>query len=120
MRADIETRRTKDLNNDESLRQRLEILLVTTLRSFDLIQLKTVNSDYNIFVLSPESGLSLVQGGKYFPFPVEVVICGANLGGHLHTEGIIEVGRGLELMGQNRRIVTSPIEQIRVQRASVV
>ena len=45
---------------------------LSTLSPFDTIAVRTVNSDYRIFLLDPETGRALLEGGGQITEPVEV------------------------------------------------
>jgi len=49
--------------------------------AFSTIYVRTHNSEYEIFLLDPESGRALVQGGRYFAETLEATVCGSTFGG---------------------------------------
>ncbi len=97
----------------------LEGVTLGTLEACDMIYARTRNSDYEIFLLDPESGRALVRGGKYFAEPVEATVSGSTFGGCMLKTGWLGVGLRMEISVDGVRTVTSPIESLRVERVGV-
>ena len=91
---------------------------LATLGQFDLIRARTLNSDYHIFLLDPESGRALAQGGRFFAEPAEVTVSGSTFGGCMLKMGWLGVGLRIEICFAGQRIVTSPVQSLHVERAA--
>jgi hypothetical protein len=98
---------------------KLEGVTLKTLKPCDMIHTRTLNSDYEIFLLDPESGLALVRGGKYFAEPREAIVSGSNFGGSMLKLGWLGRGLSMELSVNGDRIATSPIIELRVEPESI-
>lgn len=90
---------------------------IRALAPFDIIRLKTLNSDYYIFLVEPETGKALVQGGRFFAEPIEAVVSGSTFGGCMLKMGWIGVGLRVEICYNGQRIVTSPVQSLEVEHA---
>ncbi|MFN0124003.1 MAG: hypothetical protein ACKV2V_26165 [Blastocatellia bacterium] len=86
------------------------------LSMFDMIRARTLNSDYSIFLLDPQAGRALVQGGRFFAEPSEAVINGSTFGGCMLKTGWIGVGLRIEIFCKGQCIVTSPVQEISLIR----
>ena len=95
----------------------LEGVSLTTLEACDTIHVRTRNSDYEIFLLDPDSGRALVRGGEYFAEPVEATVSGSTFGGCMLKAGWLGVGLRIEIYVNGQRTVTSPVQSLRVERA---
>jgi hypothetical protein len=93
----------------------LEGITLMTLEPCDLIQARTHNSDYEIFLLDPKSGRALVRGGEYFAEPVEATVSGSSFGGCMLKLGWLGVGLRIEFYVNGQRTVTSPVQSLRVE-----
>jgi hypothetical protein len=98
------------------LSDELDGLTLQTLRPCDRIHVRTCNSDYDIFLIEPESGRALVRGGKFFTQPVEATISGSTFGGSMLRVGWLCEGLQMEFNANGRSIVTSPVQEMRVER----
>ena len=58
-----------DLDGVAEICPLLEGVTLMTLNACDMIHARTRNSDYEIFLLDPNSGRALVRGGGYFAEP---------------------------------------------------
>ena len=86
---------------------------LATLVPFDVIAVRTVNSDYRIFLLDPETGRALLEGGGQIPEPVEVRVVGSSFGGSILRTGWIGVGLRMEVWGTaGTYIRTSPVQSL--------
>jgi hypothetical protein len=94
----------------------LEGVALTALEACDTIHVRTRNSDYEIFLLDPESGRALVRGGEYFAEPVEATVSGSTFGGCMLKAGWLGVGLRMEVSVNGQRTVTSPVKSLRVER----
>jgi hypothetical protein len=93
----------------------LEGVMLKTLKPCDTIHVRTCNSDYDIFLLEPESGRALVYGGEYFAQPVETTVNGSTFGGCMLKLGWLGVGLRMEFYANGRCIVTSPVQELCVE-----
>jgi hypothetical protein len=90
-----------------------------TLKACDLIQARTLNSVYEIFLLDPKSGRAIVRGGGYFAKPKEAIVSGSTFGGRMLKVGWLGIGLRMEISANGRRTVTSPVQSLRVERVGV-
>jgi hypothetical protein len=97
----------------------LEGVTLQALKPCDMIHGRTCNSDYEIFLLEPESGRALVKGGKYFAQPEEATVSGSTFGGCMLKVGWLCEGLQMELNANGRCIVTSPVQELRVEHESL-
>ena len=79
------------------------------------VRVQTRNSEYSLMVLEGGHRKVLVQGG-ILPTVSEARVEGATDGGTAVHSGWIEVNRSLELLCGPRRIVTSPVRRISVEK----
>lgn len=79
-----------------------------------MLYVRTLNSVYEIAVLSKHSGQVLLRGGRFFPDRTTVVLAGSSLGGAFLKLHGVYLGFRMELHHAGRRIMTSPVQQIRV------
>jgi hypothetical protein len=107
------------LDDTIGLSEELEGITVETLKPCDTIHVRTCNSDYEVFLLEPESGRALVKGGEYFTEPVEATVSGSTFGGSMLKLGWLCEGLQMELCAGGQRIVTSPVQNLRIEHQSV-
>jgi len=86
-----------------------------TLTPFDTILVRTLNSEYRILLLNPNTGRSLVDGLQQFAGPIDAVVYGSTYGGTTFKVGFIGVGLRLEMWVQDKLVSTSPVQSIRVE-----
>jgi hypothetical protein len=91
---------------------RTEGVELAKLVPFDTIAVRTVNSDYRIFVLDPETGRALLDGGGQITEPVEARIFGSSFGGSVLRPGWIGVGLRMEALVNDKYIRTSPVQSL--------
>lgn len=91
-----------------------------TLAPFDTICVRTRNSDYRIFLLDPNSGRALVEGGRDFVEPVEAIVNGSSFGGSTLKVGWIGIGLRIEMWVNDKRISTSPVQSFHVEPHTTV
>ncbi|MFN0088557.1 MAG: hypothetical protein ACKVX9_24420 [Blastocatellia bacterium] len=94
----------------------LDGVALRTLAQFDTVCARTQNNDYYLFLLEPESGKVLVQGGRYFEEPIEATVSGSTFGGCMLKMGWLGIGLRIEFCAGGQRIVTSPVQSIRIDR----
>ncbi len=87
-----------------------------TLEPFDTIWVRTLNSEYRIFLLDPKTGRALVEGGRHFVEPVEATVSGSTFGGCTIKMGWIGIGLRLEFWTERKWIHTSTVQSVLVGR----
>jgi hypothetical protein len=105
------------LDGFTELSSTLDGLALRTLAPFDLVCARTLNNDYYIFLLEPETGKAYVQGGRYFSKPVEATVSGSTFGGCMLKMGWLGIGLRIEICAEGQRIVTSPVKSLHVEHA---
>ena len=80
------------------------------------IVVRTHNSCYRILITHDTT--AIVRGGAFFPEPTPARIDGCGFGGTLLRVGWIGVGLRMEIFSNGRRIVTSPVRDVTLERAS--
>ena len=79
---------------------------VDALRDLDMLLVRTMNTVYEITVVTARTGEVIVRGGRFFPQATRAVILGSSLGG-------IYCGFALEVYACGTRIVTSAVQSVR-------
>ena len=97
----------------------LEGITLRTLKVCDTIHVRTHNHEYEIFLLDPESGRAMVQGGESFTEPMEATVSGSSFGGCMLKMGWLGVGLRMEIFADGQRTVTSPVQSLRIEQASI-
>ena len=116
-RSETEKMRTKDsLDNLMKVSPLLPGVELSTLEPFDTISVRTLNSDYRLFLLDPKTGRALVEGGRHFGEPVEAIVNGSTFGGSTLKCGWVGVGMRIELWIRDNLVSTSPVQSLRVNR----
>lgn len=87
---------------------------LSTLVTFDTIRVRTVHSDYRMFILDPKTGRALLEGGKITE-PVEATVLGSSFGGSVLRTGWIGVGLRIEALAKEKYIRTSPVQSLCVE-----
>jgi len=90
-------------------------LALATLAQFDMVHVRTLNSEYRIFLLDPSSGRALVVGGILFAEPVEALVSGSKSWDSSIKSGELCVGLRIEMWVNDRLISTSPIKSVCVE-----
>jgi hypothetical protein len=80
------------------------------------IVVRTLNSCYRILITHDTT--AIVRGGAWFPDPTPARIDGCGFGGSLLKVGWIGVGLRMEIFSNGRRIVTSPVRDVTLERTS--
>ena len=93
-------------------------LELKTLNRFDTIIVRTANSQYRIFLLDPETGRVLLEGGQLITEPMEVMIIGASFGGSVVRPGWISVGLRIEACAGGKYIRTSIVQSLHLEHQS--
>jgi hypothetical protein len=92
-------------------------IALAALQPCDTLLVQTRRSNYRIFLLDPQTGRAVVQGGQYLGEPVEATVTGSTSGGPIVKTGSIDVGHRMEIAVKGKRLTTSPIESFHVERA---
>lgn len=103
------------LDGFTELSSSLDGVALRTLAPFDTVCARTLNNEYYIFIIEPETGKALVQGGRYFAEPIEATVSGSTFGGCMLKMGWLGVGLRIEICAGGQRIVTSPVRSIHVE-----
>ena len=90
-------------------------LALGTLAPFDTIHVRTLNSEYRIFLLDPRTGRALVDGGPHFVEPVEALVCGSSSRSCTIRNGEICIGLRIEMWVEGRLLSTSTVQSVRVE-----
>ncbi len=93
-------------------------IAIRSLGQFDTVCAKTLNSDYYIFLLEPETGKALVQGGRFFVQPSEATVSGSTFGGCMLKMGWLGIGLRIEICFDGKRIVTSPVRTLMIEKGN--
>src|SRR5215813_12765108 len=107
-----------DLDGVAEISPSLEGVTLMALEACDIIHVRTRNSDYEIFLLDPESGRALVRGGEYFAEPTEATVSGSTFGGCMLKVGWLGVGLRMEIYANGQRTVTSPVQSLSVKHVA--
>ncbi len=121
--ANVGQNGTQAITTDNSVDQAAttsapEAVMLASLARFDTIKIQTRNSDYRIFMLDPNTGRALVEGGLYFVEPVEARVSGATSGSACRN-GAIVVGLRLEMWVNGKLASTSPVKSVRVTHCAL-
>jgi hypothetical protein len=87
-------------------------MTITELQPLDQLVVHTLNSRYEIVIVSPEDAEVAVRGGAYFPIFARVRVAGSSLGGSCLKLHAIQVGLRMEFLLESRSILTSPVRTI--------
>ena len=87
---------------------------LASLAQFDTVKVQTRNSTYRIFILDPDTGRALVEGGHYFADPVEALMFGSTLPDNTPRVGWIGVGSRIEMWVNGNIVSTSPVQSLSV------
>ncbi len=85
---------------------------VDQLTDLESVSVRTMNSTYEITVLSARTGDVMVRGGRFFTDFTNARIAGSSLGGSFLKLRGIYVGFNLEIYANGTRIVTSPVKAV--------
>lgn len=84
------------------------------------LHVQTQNTLYQLTLLDPVTAEVLVQGGSFFILPTKATLCGSSFGGSFLKSRWVGVGMRMEICGEGRNIVTSPVSSIRIENDSVL
>jgi len=85
---------------------------VDGLRDLDVLVVRTMNTLYDITVVTARTGEVIVRGGRFFPERTRAVILGSSLGGAFLKLRGIYCGFALEVYATGTRIVTSAVQSV--------
>jgi hypothetical protein len=88
------------------------------LQPFDTILIRTLNTDYRIVLLDPQSGRALVSGGRYLTEPAEALISGSARPESSFKQGTIAIGYHLVIWVGDRTVNTSVVRSINVAHSN--
>ncbi len=86
---------------------------------FTTLLVRTENSFYRITVTNPRKTEVLVQGGQFFPESTPACLSGSSFGGSCLKLGWVGIGLRMEFHYDGGLILTSPVQSIAVQAASL-
>jgi hypothetical protein len=81
-------------------------------RDLDTVVVRTLNTVYEITIVTAQTGEAIVRGGRFFPEPTRAVILGSSLGGAFLKLRGIYCGFSLEIYATGTRIITSPVQSV--------
>jgi hypothetical protein len=82
------------------------------------IVVRTHNSCYRILITHDTT--AIVRGGAFFPNPTPARIDGSGFGGTLLKVGWIGIGLRMEIFTNGRRIITSPVRDVMLERSGSI
>lgn len=88
---------------------------VSELEPLTPLHVQTENTLYQLMLLDPVASEVLVQGGAFFVMPTKATLCGSSFGGSFLKSRWVGVGMRMEICGEGRNIVTSPVRSITVE-----
>jgi hypothetical protein len=93
---------------------------ICDLQPLDRLTIHTLNSTYEIVIVTPSTAEVVVRGGTFFPAFARVRLAGASLGGSFLKLHSIHVGFRMELLSESQPIVTSAVQAIAMARPDQV
>jgi hypothetical protein len=103
--ADLDTWTKRDWNDG---------IQIDHLPDLETLAIETMNSTYEITIVSGHGGDVLVRGGQFFTEKTPAHLAGATFGGSFLKLRGIYIGMRMEFLYEGRRIVTSPVRSIGV------
>ncbi len=92
-----------------------EGLDVAGLEPLTPLHVQTENTLYQLTLLDPLASEVLVQGGSFFVMPTKATLCGSSFGGSFLKSRWAGAGMRMEICGEGRNIVPSPVRSIRIE-----
>ena len=89
-------------------------LQIDRLRDLDVVRVRTLNTLYEITIVSAPRGEAIVRGGVFFPEASRALILGSSLGGAFLKVRGIYCGFSLEIFAAGTRIVTSAVQWVQL------
>jgi hypothetical protein len=96
-----------------------EGVALNTVAPLDTICVKTRNSSYRIFLLDPETGRALIEGG-HFVEPIDALVTGSAGSRSTFKVGWIGIGMRIEFWANDILTSTSPVQSFRVETHTTV
>lgn len=93
---------------------------VSELEAITILLVRTQNTLYRMVVVDPPSPRILIQGGRFFPEPTAARFSGSSVGGSLLAIAWLGVGLRMEISFDGRRILTSPVRSVRIERPAAL
>ena len=91
-----------------------EAVDITQLDPGSVVTISTRNSTYRLTIQDSEHRLASIEGGQFFSTPVVGCIQGTPFEDGPVQIGVIQPGMRLEILADNRRILTSPVRSLDV------
>ena len=82
---------------------------INEMSELETLTVQTLNSVYEITVLSPHSGEILVRGGRFFPEWTPAELSGASFGGSFLKLRGVYLGLKIEFLHDGQRVITSRV-----------
>ena len=95
-------------------------LRLTDLLPLDRVIVRTMNSTYEIVVMTPATADIAVRGGAFFASLTRARLAGSSLGGSFLKLHSIHVGFRMEIVADAQPIITSPVQTIEIARDSAI
>jgi len=95
--------------------RRREGMAITQLAALSKLCVRTQNTRYQIILLDSSESKVLIQGGLFLPEFTEAILCGSSFGGSLLKSGWIGIDMRMEIFGEGRSIVTSPVRSVHIE-----
>ena len=95
-------------------------LRLTDLLPLDRVIVRTLNSTYEIVVMTPATADIAVRGGAFFASLTRARLAGSSLGGSFLKLHSIHVGFRMEIVADAQPIITSPVQTIAIARDSAI
>ncbi len=87
-------------------------LQVDDLWAGDELIVRTANTTYTVWVISPRNREVIILGGLFFPERTRVRVDGCSLRGAFLKLGGLYIGFSVELRNQTGVVITSPVQSI--------
>jgi hypothetical protein len=94
---------------------KLEGVELRSLAPCSTLYLRTRQSSYRIFLIDPQTGYALIEGGRFFTEAAEAVVIGSVSIERVLKDGWIGLGFHLVLHAHGQSIVTSPIQSFQIE-----
>jgi hypothetical protein len=105
------------IGEHDLMSENIEGVHLKDLPPFTTLLVRTVNSLYRVVVIQGTE--VYVQGGSFFPDPTSACLDGASIGGRSIRVGWIGIDLLVEIRAAGRRVITSPVRAITVERTSL-
>jgi hypothetical protein len=106
----------KDTSGDHATcNTKLEGMDLRSLAPCSTLYVRTRQSSYRIFLIDPQTGYALIEGGRFFTEAAEAVVIGSVSIERVLKAGWIGPGFHLVLHAHGQSIVTSPIQSLQIE-----